>query len=597
MDSYTDKQLISRILEIGKEPLLIVGGPGTRKSTLLAERVNSIIQKSLAEPRNIQVLSFNNASVRDLEEKFDDHKVPEAVKISTVHSLAYRIVLQNFAQTGWNGELNITDKMDDELILRDSRYEELGLNEIYMNLADLRSLNEANEYYKFKKFYNGFNFYEITRKAVRLLKSDKKIRNKYLKEIDFLIVDEYQDLNRADQKFIELLTEENHGLTICGDDDQSIYCFRYAFPDGIREKYNSGKFQIVNLEFSYRCPDFIVKVANYIRSKMGDSIPKALKAVASEQKGLIISLPSSTETRNKEAEWVAEKIIEEKNEYLSRKSQDERYKILVLASEEDVYRNLRKILSEKGVDYATKRSKILSQNLARRIYFALKFIEQPNNNLALRWVLHGLTPNTDYNAVITKALEQNLSLWETVNQSEDKKVKTICHNLLSISKENKPSKILEKALEILNIERNNSQGVSKLFEVAEESTTIKEFIGKIETQNLEPEEYTDDSRTRKGFTVELMTIHSAKGLTADVAFIMGLENGIFPKDIQGNYTEEELRLFYVALTRTRRKLYMSFVRSRRGRLARGEYIRTQSKFISIIQELPDWRDYLDFVSC
>jgi len=597
VDSYTDKQLAARILETGKEPLLIIGGPGTRKSTLLAERANSIIQKSLAEPRNIQVLSFNNASVRDLKEKFDDYKVPEAVKISTVHSLAYRIVLQNFAQTGWNTELNITDEMDDKLILHDSRYEGLALNEIYMNLADLRSLNEAKEYYKFKKFYNGFNFYEITRKAIRLLKSNKKIRNKYLEEIDFLIVDEYQDLNRADQKFIELLTEENDGLTICGDDDQSIYCFRYAFPDGIREKYNSRKFQIVNLEFSYRCPDFIVKIANYIRSKMSDSIPKVLKGIPSERKGLIISLPSSTETRNKEAEWVAEKIIEEKNEYLSRKSLGEKYKILVLASEEDVYRDLMEILSEKVVDFRTKRTKILNQNLTRRIYSALKFIEQPNNNLALRWVLHGLATSTDYNAVITKALEQNLSLWETVNQSEDKKIKLICYDLLSIDKGDKPPEILEKLLKIFNIERNNGQAVNRLFEIAEGMTTIKNFIEKIESQNLESEEYTDDSQTRKGFTVELMTIHSAKGLTADVVFIMGLENGIFPKDIQGNYTEEELRLFYVTLTRTRSKLYMSFVRSRHGRLARGEYIRTQSKFINIIQELPDSCKYLDFVQC
>ena len=597
MDKYSYEKPRARIIEIGKQPLLIVGGPGTRKSTSLAERVNSIIRKSLAEPRNIQVLSFNNASVRDLKEKFDDYKVPEAVKISTVHSLAYRIVLQNFAQTGWNTELNIADEMDDRLILHDSRYEELGLNEIYMNLANLRSLNEAKEYYKFKKFYNGFNFYEITRKAISLLKSNKKTRNKYLKEIDFLIVDEYQDLNRADQKFIELLTGENDGLTMCGDDDQSIYCFRYAFPEGIREKYNSRKFQIVKLEFSYRCPDFIVKIANYIRSKMSDSIPKTLKGVPSEWKGLIISLPSSTETRNKEAEWVAEKVIEEKNEYLSRKSQDEKYKILVLASEEDVYRDLMEILSEKGVGFRTKRSKILSQTLTRRIYSALKFIEQPNNNLALRWVLHGLATNIDYNAAITKALKQNLSLWETVNESEDKKVKLICYDLLSIDKVDKPSKVLEQLLKIFNLGRNNSRAINRLFEIAEGPTTIKDFIEKIETQNLEPEEHVDNSQTQRGFNVELMTIHSAKGLTADVVFIMGLENGIFPKNIRGNYTEKELRLFYVALTRTRSKLYMSFVRSRRGQLARGVYGRTQSKFINIIQELPDWCDCLDFVSC
>lgn len=597
MDRYNDEKPRARILEIGKEPLLIIGGPGTGKSALLANRSNSLIQKSLAEPQSIHVLSFNNASVRDLKEKIDYHKVPETVKISTVHSLAYKIVQQNLAETGWKKDPNITDEIDDELILNDSLYKGLSLEEIYRNLAELNPLVDTRQFYEFKKFYNGFNFYEITRKAIRLLESNREIRNRYLAEIDFLIVDEYQDLNRADQKFIDLLTERNAGLTICGDDDQSIYSFRYAFPDGIREKYNSGKFDVAKLEFSPRCPDFVVQIANYIRSKMSGSIPKVLKGMPRERKGVIMSLPSSTERINKEAEWVAEKIVQEKNEYLSNKSENEKYRILVLASEEDIYRDLMRILSKKRVDFSIRRPKILSRKLSREIYWALKFIERPNNNLALRWVLHRFGTNIDYNAVITKALELNLSLWDTVNQSDDKRGKKICHELLSIGKEDRTSKILEKILKIYNIERNDSEDVNNLFEIAERSTTIKDLTKKIELGNLEPEEYVDSSQTQKSFTVELMTIHSAKGLTADVVFIMGLENGILPRAIQGHYKEEELRLFYVALTRTTNKLYMSLVRSRRGALARGGYARKQSKFIDIIQEFPNWRDYLDFVRC
>ncbi|RLG15224.1 hypothetical protein DRN69_03410, partial [Candidatus Pacearchaeota archaeon] len=371
------KKIEEEIINVGFDPLLIVAGPGTGKTTLLAKRVKRILNNALADIEEIIILSFTNSSVKDIREKLNEFKISQDVQVLTVHKLAYKVVLSNFEKSKFKDDFHLADLKDDILILKDSlanhrisdkSAKQILNSKLYEKLATMQRIEINNKFLQYKEFYNAYNFYEITEEAVRILKNYPEIRQRYFQKIKFLIVDEYQDLNVCDQEFIDIITNNYKGLTLAGDDDQSIYGFRYAYPDGIRSKYHSGIFINKNWKYCWRSPYFITKIANFIRKKDSKSIPKELIKEESKSKAIIASLPSSQKRtgRNKEAEWVAFKIDEEIKEFQKLAQQrNKKLKVLVLASEEKVYTDLKKILLEEEINFITKKSKLLNYSMIR----------------------------------------------------------------------------------------------------------------------------------------------------------------------------------------------------------------------------------------
>jgi len=181
-----------------------------------------------------------------------------------------------------------------------------------------------------------------------------------------------------------------------------------------------------------------------------------------------------------------------------------------------------------------------------------------------------------------------------INGTKEKRTKNIFREILSIDSDNCITEIIKDIMKILGIIETRKKEIRQLLEVAEEVKTLENFFGIIISETLDPSTVGKEEEINQiNYEIILMTLHSSKGLTADIVFIMGLENGIFPRDTQ--YTQNDLRLFYVGLTRARERLYLSYVRSRADDISRdtpGK--REPSEFIKLIQTMPNWRKYVDF---
>jgi len=149
-------------------------------------------------------------------------------------------------------------------------------------------------------------------------------------------------------------------------------------------------------------------------------------------------------------------------------------------------------------------------------------------------------------------------------------------------------------MKILGIIETSKKEIKQLLEVAKEAKTLEKLFEVIISETLDPSGAGKDEKViEKDYEVEIMTLHYSKGLTADIVFIMGLENGIFPRT--SRYTQNDLRLFYVGLTRAKEKLYLTYVRSRADDISRGTFGRREpSEFIKLIWTMSDWRKYVDF---
>ncbi len=580
------------ILNHDKTPLLIIAGPGTGKSTKVAERTAFLVDHKGVSPDKIYLLSFTNASANDLRKKLEE-KTNKASKIflSTVHRLTNKILRENSENNYY-----ISDFADDMIIAKDAyptkSYQELinFLRTINEKTANLRRETD-DQYDKIKNFYKTFNFYEITAEVVNLLEAVPQILEIYQNKIEYLIVDEYQDLNITDQKFVQLLSSlKDVGLTICGDDDQSIYEFRYASPDGIVKNFYSEEFTNKKMCYCWRSPRSVIEVSRpiieMIDKELGiPRIPKPLFGQVTQDKVEILSLPSATEKRNKEAEWVAQKI----NDLLSEaKGKGKKYRILVLAAERGITDELKLILKGTGIPVKSWRKRILKLKKSKLLYYGLRFIQEPKDNFAARAIIDLLQKNISLSGIVNLAIDREKSLWNIINEKSPSQIRSsikILKTLETIDRKTEPMKIIEQVGEIFKIAKMDEE-YKKIEELAESAEDINSLLANIVTEYLDIESYKAESPIENEQIVEIMTMHSSKGLTADCVFIMGAENEFIPGI---KLTPDKIRLFYVALTRSREKLFITFVRSRGTKLARGQYIRNPSVFINKILNNVDQR--------
>ena len=583
------EKTIEEIKKHGKEPLLIVAGPGTRKSTTLAGRVARLIKNGV-DPKSIYLLSFTNASVKDLNDKLKaETKDADKVSLFTVHRLANQILRSNSSSKYF-----VSNEEDDLLMLKDcypslSYSERKDLLEEYNKKFATETTARVDKKFAYyiKDFYKALNFYEITRRATKLLK-DGQVLNNYSKKFEYLIVDEYQDLNPSDQSIIELLSSNSRvGLTICGDDDQSIYGFRYANPKKLIELYSSGRFTVKKLEFCFRSPKSIVEAAHSIISLLGsDRIQKNLYAEDSKNVVEIVPLPSATENKNKEAEWVATTIKK-----LIRHPKVEN--ILVLARELGIMSELKQILEQQNLPLKSKREKVLAHDEAKKIYYSIRLIENKTDNLAVRWIIELLEKNIDLSSTVSYAIKHHFSLVEALDKNNDSlkdDTERVIRELLTVDKEKDTEEILKLVRNLHQILPTDPSYL-KFLELSKKAKNLQEIINKVESEFLDIEDYESDETSEAKKFIDIMTMHSSKGLTRDVVFIMGVEDEFIPKS--GSLESDDVRLFYVALSRASKKLVITFVKSRRGRLARGKYKRKRSKFIDRILNSVDKKYYVE----
>lgn len=548
-------------------PLLIVAGAGAGKTKTLTSRIIHLIKKGI-EPENILAVTFTNKAAKEMKERVGNN----TVNIYTLHSLGLRIIKENAQLLKLNRFFNITDSQDSlSLIKKIMKENDINPKQfeprtiksfISKNKSDFKNVNEFKsnssiqsvvsiiwpKYEKTLKKENSLDFDDLIVKTVELLKKNKSVREKYQKLFKYIHVDEYQDTNEAQYKLLKLITTKN--ICVVGDTDQNIYSWRGAnIKNMLHFEKDYPKAKIVILEQNYRSTKNILEAAGEIIKKNNFRIDKTLFTENSE--GEKITLYEGYDEMY-EANFVAEKIEEILEEY-------EPEQIAVLYRTNFQSRVLEESLLSKQISYQVLGVKFFERKEIKNILSYLKASLNKDNLSDIRRIIN--VPTRGIGKVTIAKLFSNSELSPNIQDKIDNFYQ-ILDDIKKYTKKHTPSEIIKFILQKSGLEESLSKGsgddlekLDNIKELVSLATKYDDIEKLLEDASLS----SDQDNLEKGKGVKLMTIHAAKGLEFKYVFITGLEQDLFPHSrIKKEESEEERRLFYVALTRAEKKLFLSY---------------------------------------
>lgn len=614
-------------------PVLVLAGAGTGKTKVLTSRIIHIIDSNLASPLEILAVTFTNKAAAEMKKRIGEvvGDVVNNLWVATFHSIAARILRRHAEVVGLKSDFTIIDD-DDQLRLIKQIIADLNIDhkqfpaknyldkisafkdkvQNHASLSDsnlfLPKLGEVYNIYQSRlKSMNSADFGDLLLYNLEIFNSSELL-SYYQNKFRYILVDEYQDTNNCQYQWLLKLTNKDKNICCVGDDDQSIYSWRGANIANIlsfEKDFSNHDLQpkIIRLEQNYRSTGNILKVAseviNYNKQRHG-------KVLWTESPmGEQIKLLSFVDDRS-EAAAVAN-LIEQK-----RKQGVNLANIAVLVRAGYQTRSFEEAFMYSSLPYKVIGGMKFYERMEIRDAIAyLKIIANFANDLALSRIINvprrGVGDVT-INSLYQKAQLQSISLFVAIkNAITDNSLKGKSKEALQIfiaQVENWRSQLDILSLpDLARLVLNGSGYLQNLknentLESASRIENIEEFIRSLEefsslTEFLEYVslvEARDDHLNRD--SVSIMTVHAAKGLEFDLVFIPGLEDGVFPssKSIDDkNGIEEERRLLYVAVTRARKELYLSYAQSR---YMYGEsQIALPSRFLKELPEGPiDFKD-------
>ncbi len=631
-------------------PLMIVAGAGSGKTKVLTTRIAHLLAKGVDAFNILALTFTNKAAAEMKEriEHILGSKEARNLYIGTFHSVFARIMRSEAHRLGYPNSFTIYDTDDAKSVIK-TVVQELNLdvqhykpnavynrisgaknalvgpaeyiNDYHIQQEDMRAnrpmLGQIYAAYAQRCFKNGaMDFDDLLIKMYELLKNFPEALHKYQHKFKYILIDEYQDTNPAQYEIIKLLGAVHENVCVVGDDAQSIYSFRGATIQNIlqfQKDYDDVK--VIKLEQNYRSTPNILTVANEVIKNNKGQIPKDLWT--ENKQGENIRLVR-TMSDNEEGKFVADAIQEQKlrNHY---KNKD--FAILYRTNAQS--RAYEESLRRMNIAYTIFGGISFYQRKEIKDYVAyLRLIVNPKDEEALKRIINypvrGIG-KTSVDKAVLAANENNISMWEVLEnaarfgfkagtlQAIEEFVTMIRSFRSMLDTKNAydiafhVGKQTSFVKELFN--DKSTEGVQRYENVQELLNSIKEFT---ETpMNEESGEVGDkglatylqqitlltdaDQKDPNADTVKLMTIHAAKGLEFPVVFVGGLEEGLFPSGLSINTREEleeERRLFYVAITRAKGRLYLTYANTRYkfGSLTANE----PSRFID---EIP--QDYLD----
>lgn len=592
------------IVTIFSQPVLVIAGPGAGKTHLLADRVKRILDKGVNKD-SITVLTFGKDASLHMKAKLLDNqkgfglRYDEIPNISTIHSLAFEIVTRNLRYFNLRKE-NLSVLEDDHiksLLYKDATLI-LGFGGDTGNLAyrckirgDCKFHPESSEcqickkYRQLMAYCNYIDFDDQVLFACQLLENNSELLYEYQERSQHLLVDEYQDINAAQYRLIELLSRKNrNGLFVVGDDAQSIYGFRGGSPEFIlRFDRDFPEAVILPLNHSRRCHKNIIKDAEVVLTGYYPdwSGPYELK----------FHVPLGDEPKLINAKsYIAEaKLVAQ----ISREALNDGKSVLVLVPKQAFFRSLSYSLRKNGIphlcptnllpDWGNKRFQVIEQ--------IINWIKDPENNFNTRLAIDTLSKSG--NAKIPGGTKSSRCKQETVENRL--KIDTeIAHLWGNVDKKTSLFRVLTSSSnyskELTNI-KTSLEGLIDSFinsKKASEGEFSKQLILATGVW-IDPKKLADDissisdilkyTPTNGPHVVQMMTMKKAKGLEEDVVIMVGLEDDIIPNPKSS--LEEEARLFYVSMTRARQKLYLVHSSTRPSSISYGKEIigKRRSRFI------------------
>lgn len=628
-----------------KGPLMIVAGAGSGKTKVLTTRIAHLMANGV-DAFNILALTFTNKAAAEMKERIEKilgNAEARNLYVGTFHSVFARILRAEAGKLGYPSNFTIYDTDDsrsvlktviNELNLDDKHYKPnivgnrissaknalVGPAEYATDYAiqqeDARSnrpaIAQVYAAYAKRCFKNGaMDFDDLLLKMYELLNNFPEALHKYQHKFKYLLIDEYQDTNPVQYQISKLLAAAHENICVVGDDAQSIYSFRGATIENIlqfQKDYDDVK--VVKLEQNYRSSQQILKVANQVIKNNKGQIPKNLWTENDE--GEKIKLVR-TMTDNEEGKFVADSIQEQKlrNHYFNKD-----FAILYRTNAQS--RSFEESLRKMGIAYRIYGGVSFYQRKEIKDILAyLRVIVNTNDEEALKRIINypvrGIGKTTIEKLVII-ANEQNIPMFNVVSRAGEFGFKsgtlealqnftTMIRYFQSMLTDKNAFDVATQVGKHTNLVKElfndkTTEGLARYENVQELFNSIKEWTESPSNDDGELGDKTlgsylqqitlltdaDDDKENND-VVKLMTIHAAKGLEFGCVFVGGVEETLFPNSMSINTREEleeERRLFYVAVTRAKQRLWLTYANSRYrfGQLVQNE----PSRFID---EMPE----------
>ena len=593
-------------------PCLVIAGAGSGKTKVLTHKIAYLIGEKQVKPWNILAITFTNKAANEMKERIGNlvGDVAADIWMGTFHSICVRILRRFIDRNGFDSSFIIFDTSDQRTLVK-TCIKSIGLDDkMFTDRSVLSEISNAkNEmlepeqytvrangdfrkekialvyemYQKRLKENNAIDFDDIINYTIKILMENPDVLEYYSDKFHYVLVDEYQDTNKAQFTLVTMLASKNGNITVVGDNDQGIYSFRGADISNILnfERDFPGT-KIIKLEQNYRCTGNILKAANAVIKNNEVTYKKELWT-----ENEVGNLPVVYSANNEydEGTYIAQQI-----EHLRREEYYKYSDFAILYRMNTQSRAIEEILRRESIPYKIIGGlKFYERKEIKDIISYLRLIQNPSDNLSLKRIINEpkrgigktsldkieeLSNNTGIPMYeIIKNAEQYglnrvfLNSREFVNVIEELRTKKDDMKISDLIKETLKKSGYTKALENENtIEAENrienlDEFLTVAIEFEDESADNKlsDFLEGITlSSDIDNMEETEEN-------VTLMTLHSAKGLEFPVVFLVGMEEGIFPgyKSIgEPKELEEERRLCYVGITRAKEHLFLTCSKQR-----------------------------------
>ncbi len=620
-------------------PLLVLAGAGSGKTRVIIEKIAFLIRKQRIPARYIAAITFTNKAAREMQQRIKgilEKDQTRGLQVSTFHTLGLRIIRQELKALDYKPGFSIFDAQDSAVLLKElARKEEVDEDDTlrwqisswkndFITPTRAIALAQNNKeafharlyerYQRQLKAYNALDFDDLIAVPTTLLQENTAVREKWQRRLRYLLIDEYQDTNACQYLMIKQLAGVESRFTAVGDDDQSIYAWRGARPENLnllQQDYPTLK--LVKLEQNYRSTESILKAANELITNNSHSIEKRLWSTLGTGETLRV-IPC------KSADHEAERIVSEIMTIKFKHNADYgEFAILYRGNHQS--RLFERRLREQSIAYKVSGgTSFFDRAEVKDIVAYLRLIANPDDDAAFLRIVN--TPRREIGAATLEKLGDyagqreislftasfELGLTETLTQQALLRLQRFTDWVSEMNRRadhDTPTLITKSVINGVAYE-NWLRDISSSEKVAERRienlTELLGWIDRLAKKNtrslaeiihhmtlMDIMERNEDEISHG--SVQLITLHAAKGMEFPYVFIAGMEEDLLPHktSIEEENLEEERRLAYVGITRAQRLLTFTYARKRQKF---GEEINCEpSRFLNEIPpELLEWDD-------
>ena len=586
--------------------VLVLAGAGSGKTRVLTYRIAYLIEHDGVDPRNILAITFTNKAAGEMRERILDVTGRSGMLISTFHSLCAKILRNEISRLGeYTSNFSIYDDEDSKKVvarilkakniddskdikkhirwhISNAKNNAMSAKEYAPRLKDEPNgeliADVYKQYERELKENNALDFDDLLYKTLVLFASDKEVLNRYQERFKYIHVDEFQDTNKIQYTLVRLLANKYGNIFVVGDDDQSIYGWRWADSSNIRKfTEHFTDCRVYKLEQNYRSTKRILDIANKIIANNSQRMDKTLWTDGDD--GVKVVYKSCYDEKY-EADYVLEQI----SNLIHYNNYDYKdFAILVRASV--LTRSFEEKLALYNYPYKIiGGNKFFERKEVKDFLAYLKFVANPNDSESILRVINVPKRGIGESAVqklIEACAEKGVPLIQGILDIDNMPLTSVIKNKIRVFSEvvwqlrEKSSMPLIDYIDFVNkyvdfarqYDPKDEEDKNRLDNIDDYITSVKEYCKDNESSKLD--EYLQsvslvtDTDQPIDNCITLATVHGVKGLEYKCCFIVGLEEGIFPSVRDGDDNlQEERRIMYVAITRARERLYLTNAQSR-----------------------------------